>query len=95
MDEIEQNLHQHVIPNHCQGDFYEIRIQDHLDVIWSEWFDSLSLDWTASGVTISSGRIPDQAALLGILNRLYRLNLTLLSVIKIDPGENPVILAAR
>jgi len=74
-----------VQPSHCQGDYYEIRIQDHLDATWAQWFDGLSLAWTDSGETIISGLLPDQAALHGILNKLYRLNLTLLSIIKIDP----------
>ena len=71
--------------SHCQGDYYEIRIQDQLDATWAQWFDGLSLAWTDSGETIISGLLPDQAALHGILNKLYRLNLTLLSIIKIDP----------
>jgi hypothetical protein len=69
-----------------RGDFYEIRIQDHLDMSWAIWFEGLSLAWTVRGETILSGVLPDQAALLGILNKLHRLNLSLNSITRIEAG---------
>jgi len=40
-----------------------------------------------NGEMVLNGRIRDQAALLGILNKLNRLNLALLSVNEIQEGE--------
>jgi hypothetical protein len=39
-----------------------------------------------NGETVLSGHIIDQAALMGILNKLNRLNLTLLSINEIKEG---------
>jgi hypothetical protein len=41
----------------------------------------------AGCVTLLTGRVEDQATLRGILNRLWDLNLTVLSVIQIDPPD--------
>jgi hypothetical protein len=38
-----------------------------------------------SGEMVLSGHLADQAALMGLLNRLSRLNLTLLSVRQVSP----------
>jgi hypothetical protein len=63
-----------------QGDFYEIRIKGHLDESWSDWLEGLEVKLMEDGEMVLSGRIADQAALMGILTKLYGLNLTLLSV---------------
>jgi hypothetical protein len=63
-----------------QGSFFEIRVKGHLDESWSEWLEGLEVKLLESGEMILLGHIRDQAALMGILNKLYSLNLTLLSV---------------
>ncbi len=70
-------------PRHsfCHGArLYEIRVRGHLSSHWSDWFEGMELRWTDRGETILSGPVVDQAALMGILNKLHRLNLTLLSI---------------
>lgn len=62
------------------GDFFEIRVQGHLDRQWSDWLEGLELELLDGGEMILSGVIVDQAALLGVLNKLNRLNLTIVSV---------------
>ena len=62
------------------GGFYEIRVQGHLNSEWSDWFEDLDIELLDSGEMILSGVIVDQSALMGILNKLHRLNLPLLSV---------------
>jgi len=69
------------------GGLFEIRIAGHLDGSWSDWLEGLELKSGDGGETILRGRIQDQAALLGALNRIYGLNLRLLSVREIDPQE--------
>jgi hypothetical protein len=65
--------------------WYEIRLQGRLDERWASWFDGLTLEPQPDGVTVLRGRIPDQAALHGLLARLRDLGLPLISVIS-DPS---------
>jgi hypothetical protein len=62
--------------------FYEIRVNGQLDESWSDWLEGLEVKLVDNGEMILSGYIGDQAALIGILNKLYGLNLTLLSFSK-------------
>ena len=59
---------------------YQIRIKDHLDTRWQDWFDGLTITLTGDGDTILSGVIVDQAALHGVLKKIRNLGLTLISV---------------
>lgn len=60
--------------------FYQIRVNGHLDDTWAEWFEGLTITNHDDGVSLLSGRLPDQAALHGILNRISSLGLKLISV---------------
>src|SRR5512144_217945 len=62
------------------GRWYEICIGAQLDATWSEWFEGLEMHPCGKGWTLLCGHVADQAALLGILNKLCRLNLPLVSV---------------
>ncbi len=64
--------------------FFEIHVKGHLDESWSDWLEGLEVKLLNSGEMILFGHIGDQAALMGILNKLYRLNLTLLSLNKVE-----------
>ncbi len=66
-------------PLNAEDNRYEIRVRGQLSKDWSDWFEGLELRPLENGEMILNGRIADQAALMGILNKLYRLNLTLLS----------------
>jgi hypothetical protein len=59
---------------------YEIRVKGHLHSEWSDWLEGLEVTLLDTGEMILSGPIVDQAALMGVLNKLGRLNLTLISV---------------
>jgi hypothetical protein len=63
---------------------YEIRVKGHLDQHWSAWFDGMSITNVENGETIISGSLPDQAALHSLLVKVYNLNLTLISVSRIE-----------
>ena len=62
---------------------YQIRVQGQLDASWSEWLGELAITPQSDGDTLLSGPIIDQAALHGILDKLYGLNLTILSVVQV------------
>jgi hypothetical protein len=66
-----------------RGGCFEIHVKGQLDESWSDWLEGLDVTLLENGEMILSGHIGDQAALMGTLNKLYGLNLTLLSVNKI------------
>jgi hypothetical protein len=71
--------------------WYEIRLQGRLDPRWSAWFDGLTLAAGADGTTTIRGRVVDQAALHGLLQRLRDLGLPLISVARVpDPPIQPI-----
>lgn len=59
---------------------YEIRIEGHLSDRWSDWFAGLAICHDSSHETTLRGSLADQAALFGVLNKIYALNLPLISV---------------
>ena len=74
--------------SHPGGGFFEIHVKGHLGSEWSDWLEGMEVRLLDNGEMILCGTIVDQAALLGILNKLNRLNLTLLSVRAIDQTES-------
>ena len=65
---------------------YEIRVEGQLTGLWSDWFGGLTLTDEAGPQTVLRGPLPDQAALMGVLNTLHALNLTLLRVQRLSPS---------
>jgi len=59
---------------------YHIRLKGHLASTWQPWFAPLQLTSEASGTSVLAGPLPDQAALYGVLLKIDRLGLTLLSL---------------
>lgn len=63
---------------------YRIRVEGFLDESWSDRLGGLRISMSSGeneeSVTTLSGQMVDQAALAGVLNTLYELHLTLLSV---------------
>jgi len=64
-------------------EFYEIRLQGHLDTKWSEWFYNMTITHERDGTTTLSGWLPDQTVLHSVLDRIRDMNLQLVSVKKI------------
>jgi len=69
--------------------FYEIRIEGHLDGQWADWFDGMSITLEEDGTTLLSGPVPDQPALYGLLRKARDLGLTLVSVNRVTDASNP------
>ncbi len=66
---------------------YQIRVKGHLDSSWSDWFDGLTITPEASGETLLSGPVVDQAALHGLLKKVRDLGLPLLLVKQLKTGD--------
>jgi hypothetical protein len=69
---------------------YEIRVPGELDASWSDWAGGMAITVEGEGqgpaVTTLTGTI-DQAALQGLLRRLYSLGLPLISVRCVECGS--------
>lgn len=66
---------------------YQIKVEGKLDDRWSDWFHGLTVIESENlPITILTGPI-DQAALRGVLNRVWDLNLSLISVVPIEANE--------
>jgi len=68
--------------NSLPGCLYEIRVQGCLTVDWSDWLGGLTIEVEGNHTTVLRGHLPDQSALLGVLNQIHSLNLTLVSVLR-------------
>ena len=62
-------------------DKYDIRIEGHLNIHWSEWLRGFNFTNLDSGETLLSGPVKDQAALQDLLEKLRDLNLKLVSIV--------------
>jgi hypothetical protein len=69
---------------------YQIKVPGHLDESWSDWVGGMTIVVEAEGdgppVTTLTGTV-DQAALQGLLRRLYSLGLPLVSVVCLGCGS--------
>lgn len=68
---------------------YAIRVQGHLDPRWSEWLEGMTVTHEDGGMTRLEGPVRDQSALRGLLNRLWDLHLTLVTVERLGSEVAP------
>lgn len=63
---------------------YQIKVQGRLDEKWSDWFGGMTVmvqsESNDAPITTLTGAVADQSALRGILDKIWDLNLTLISV---------------
>jgi len=67
--------------------WYEIRVKGQLEPGWLDWFEGLQIQNLENGETSLIGLITDQSALRGVLDKLWDLGLTLLSLHRIEAEE--------
>jgi len=75
------------LPGPAGGGLFEIHVKGQLNSKWSDWLEGMEVRLLDNGEMILFGPIVDQAALLGVLNKLGRLNLALLSVNEVKRKE--------
>lgn len=67
---------------------YTITFHGRLDQSWQTWFAGFSIstacDKFGNTLTILTGTVVDQAALRGILNKLWDLNFDLVSIQRVE-----------
>ena len=67
-------------PSGQRADGYEIRVRDHLETYWLNWFEGWEVTNLENGEVLLKGTAVDQSKLHGALNKIRDLNLTLLAV---------------
>ncbi len=65
---------------------YQIKVEGKLDQGWSDWFSGLTITVEDEDITTITGAV-DQSTLRGILTKMWDLNLTLISVTRLDGQE--------
>ncbi len=63
---------------------FQIKIKEHLDNRWADWFEGMTFTHENDGTTTLHGPVIDQAALHGILNGIRDLGLSLISVQRVS-----------
>jgi len=78
----------------CETDrrrYYEIQVQGQLGQDWESWMDGIEVTFALNAeghpITTLVAPIADQAALRGLLIKLWDFNLTLISVKLMGNGE--------
>jgi len=78
------------LPNLDRPATYQIEVPGHLNESWREWNGRMTVTLTSDEdgrpLTILTGTV-DQAALQGILRRLYSLGLPIISVRCVESGR--------
>ncbi len=68
---------------------FQIRIVGVLHERWKTWFDGMTVTNLDCGETLIEGLIQDQSVLVGVINQIHSLNLTLISINSMEPeGES-------
>jgi hypothetical protein len=70
-----------------EGTGYEIKVKGHLDARGCAWFEGWSITNLENGEVLLKSASVDQSGLHGALDRIRDLNLTLMSVKKVEEGE--------
>lgn len=73
--------------DHHEPGHYEIRIKGHLNDLWAERFDGLTITLEDNGETLLTGPVVDQAALHGLLRKVRDLGMPLISVTRLSSDQ--------
>ena len=79
----------------CAQEIYRICVQGRLTEAWSDWLQGLHVNGADPSCTVLTGTVRDQAALRGIINKLWDLNLILISVQRTEAEEDAPGIAGK
>ena len=66
---------------------YQIKVWGRLDEKWSDWFNGMTITFE-SDITTLNGAVADQAKLRGMLSKIWDLNMTVISVSRIESARD-------
>lgn len=67
--------------------YYEIHLEEQLDDHWEAWFPDMEFIPSNQPIcpgTVMKGKLPDQAALFGLLEKIRDLGLTMIEVRRLE-----------
>ena len=67
-----------------KGERYQICVQGHVQMNWSEWLQSFRIQQKRNGITVLTGTVIDQSALQGLLDYLFDMGITILYLKRIS-----------
>ncbi len=74
---------------------YQIMVVGHIDPSWSDRLEGMEVRPSGNGggttITLLEGELPDQAALVGLLNNLYQMHFVVLAVQREDEMQDELI----
>lgn len=84
-----RNISNELIPevDPDQPRVYQIRVKNHLDSSWTDWFEGMTVTLEENGDTLLIGPVADQAALYGLLKKVRDLGMPLVSVNRVEPSQ--------
>jgi hypothetical protein len=72
---------------HSEPATYQIQVEGCLEEDWSDWFEGMIVTVQPAGdgsrITCLTGVVEDQPALRGLLSRIWDMNLTLVSLVRL------------
>ena len=72
------------LSNPERANTYRIRVKESLDNRFTDWLENLSFNPQENGETILLGSFTDQPALRGFLDQLWNLNITVITIERIE-----------
>jgi hypothetical protein len=67
-----------------QSETYRVQVRETLDIDFHDWYGDLAILPQKNGETVLVGRFSDQSALRGFLEQLWNLNITVITVERIE-----------
>jgi len=67
-----------------QSETYRVLVRETLDIDFRDWYGDLAILPQKNGETALVGRFSDQSALRGFLEQLWNLNITVITVERIE-----------
>jgi hypothetical protein len=67
-----------------QSNIYHILVKETLDQHFADWYGDLTITPHENGETLLIGSFTDQPALRGFLEQLWNLNITVITIERID-----------
>jgi hypothetical protein len=72
----------------AEQDTVQIRVEGWIGERWASWFDGMTMTYSGSEndspIIVLTGPVVDQAALRSLLNKIWDLNLAVISVARVD-----------